>query len=113
MLHNLHRGIAVAQDIVCGMTVDGNNPGTLEKTFLGRTFYFCCNSCVTAFSNTPVEFLAKAFEKEETALDFVCGTTVVKSDPDYVVRHKGLTFYFCSFACKDQFENNPREYVGG
>lgn len=103
---------AVTRDIVCGMGVEEEGPATFVKTFLGRTFFFCSAECMLIFSKSPVEFLARTYEVEETALDFVCGTNVEKNDAAYVHAYKGITFYFCSEACKEQFEHDPKEFVG-
>jgi len=102
----------MVQDIVCGMGIEEDDPATLVKTFLGRKFFFCSAGCLLLFSKSPVEFLARTYEAEATALDFVCGMNVDKGNAPYVHSYRGMTFYFCSHACKEQFEHDPKEFVG-
>ena len=49
----------LAIDPVCGMTVD---PVTAKHTFVhnGKTYYFCCRSCLDKFSKDPAAYLDKA-----------------------------------------------------
>ena len=52
------------------------------------------------------------FEKKQTEKDLVCGMSVdsgsaLKSD------HMGKTNYFCSDACKKQFDSDPHKFVHG
>lgn len=45
------------------------------------------------------------------AKDPVCGMYVDESKPKYTHQHAGVTYYFCSPACKASFEKNPARYV--
>lgn len=102
----------MVQDIVCGMRIEEDDPTVLVKTFLGRTLSFCSAECLVTFSKNPVPFLAKSFEAGETAIDFVCGMDIEKTNLTYSLKYKGMTFYFCSYACKEHFEHNPQEFIG-
>lgn len=47
------------------------------------------------------------------ALDPVCGMTVDKKKADITAVFQGRTFYFCSLACKKEFEKSPGKYTSG
>ena len=50
---------------------------------------------------SPAEFVA------ETAVDPICGMTVVIADAEYVLQHDGATYYFCCAGCRRKFESAP------
>ena len=43
--------------------------------------------------------------------DPVCGAPVEPMDAIYTSDFQGQTFYFCSAACKEQFDMNPAAYA--
>jgi len=43
--------------------------------------------------------------------DPVCGMSVDPSKAQYKTLYKGKVFYFCSKACKDEFEKRPEYYL--
>lgn len=43
--------------------------------------------------------------------DPVCGMTIEEADAAATTEFDGRTFYFCSTACKDEFDANPGAYV--
>lgn len=45
------------------------------------------------------------------AKDPVCGMEVDESNAAAIVNFKGKTYYFCSTACKEKFEESPNRYV--
>jgi YHS domain-containing protein len=45
------------------------------------------------------------------AKDPVCGMMVDEKKAAATSQHKGKSYYFCSVACKQQFEKNPNQYV--
>ncbi len=45
------------------------------------------------------------------AKDPVCGMTVSKEGAPAKEMYKGHTFYFCSDACKEKFEQNRDKYA--
>jgi YHS domain-containing protein len=55
----------------------------------------------------------KSAHTETRAIDPVCGMDVDPADTAYNSEFHGETYYFCSAICKDQFDNDPDEYVGG
>jgi YHS domain-containing protein len=47
----------------------------------------------------------------DTAIDPVCGMTVVKADAKATFDYKGATYYFCNPGCKDAFAKEPEKYL--
>lgn len=45
------------------------------------------------------------------AKDPVCGMDVNERDASATAQHQGRTFYFCSPACKQRFDQNPEQYA--
>ena len=47
----------------------------------------------------------------DTAIDPVCGMTVVKANAKATYDYKGTTYYFCNPGCKDSFVKDPEKYL--
>ena len=47
----------------------------------------------------------------DTAIDPVCGMTVVKATAKAKYEYKGTTYYFCNPGCKDAFVKDPEKYL--
>lgn len=45
------------------------------------------------------------------AKDPVCGMQLVNTSAPAKSEYKGVTYYFCSAACKTVFERNPEKYA--
>lgn len=45
-------------------------------------------------------------------VDPVCGMTIESSSAAGESRYNGTTFFFCTTACKREFEENPAKYHG-
>ena len=45
-------------------------------------------------------------------VDPVCGMTIESSSAAGESRHNGTTFYFCTAACKREFDEHPAKYHG-
>jgi len=60
-----------------------------------------------------VLFIAAACQKKsaDTAIDPVCGMTVVKATAKATYEYKGTTYYFCNPGCKDAFAKEPEKYL--
>ncbi len=54
---------------------------------------------------------AAAQQKADTAVDPVCGMTVVKANAKATYDYKGTTYYFCNPGCKDAFAKDPEKYL--
>jgi len=44
--------------------------------------------------------------------DPVCGMDIETASAAGRTEHKGQTYYFCGFKCKEKFDLNPEQYVG-
>jgi YHS domain-containing protein len=47
----------------------------------------------------------------DTAIDPVCGMTVVKANAKGTFDYKGTTYYFCNPGCKEAFAKDPEKYL--
>jgi Cu+-exporting ATPase len=45
------------------------------------------------------------------AIDPVCGMEVETQNADYRSEYKGQTYYFCSFDCKQRFDQQPEAFA--
>lgn len=45
------------------------------------------------------------------AVDPICRMNVAENDAKYTSTYEGKNFYFCSAACKQQFDKNPQKYA--
>ncbi len=45
------------------------------------------------------------------AVDPICKMNVAEKDAKYTSTNEGKTIYFCSAACKQQFDKNPQKYA--
>jgi len=45
------------------------------------------------------------------AMDPVCKMSVGETEAKYTSMHQGRVFYFCSAACKQQFDKEPQKYA--
>jgi len=54
----------MAQDPVCGMTVDEKNAAATTE-YKGKTYYFCAPGCKAAFDREPEKYLSGQSEHGE------------------------------------------------
>jgi Cu+-exporting ATPase len=50
--------------------------------------------------------------EKATVTDPVCGMTVDSATAEYRSTHNGTTYYFCSAACKGNFDKDPAKFAG-
>jgi xanthine dehydrogenase accessory factor len=50
---------------------------------------------------------------EETALDPICGMTVVVASARHTAEHAGRTWYFCNARCRERFLATPERWTAG
>jgi YHS domain-containing protein len=121
----------VVQDPVCGMNLDQGKAGTagLQIEHQGKSYYFCSATCQKQFNQTPERYAAKpeispapkqvesppkiqvAPEKTQ---DPVCGHEVDETQAKaagLTSIYQGKTYYFCSYRCNKQFDQDPGRYV--
>jgi YHS domain-containing protein len=48
---------------------------------------------------------------DDTAIDPVCGMTVIKAEAKATFDYKGTTYYFCNAGCKESFAKDPEKYL--
>ena len=53
----------------------------------------------------------KAAAEPANATDPVCGMTVVAGPAGRPLEHDGVTYYFCSAGCREEFESDPASYA--
>jgi Cu+-exporting ATPase len=95
-------------DPVCGMTVDPARAAA-SSALGGQRFFFCNPRCKTKFDANPLAYGVKP--EPETAVDPVCGMTVVTDRAAGSSQYEGQTFYFCNPRCKAKFDANPLAFV--
>lgn len=54
---------------------------------------------------------AKPAEPEATAIDPICGMTVVIAGARHVAEHAGRNWYFCCGGCRERFLADPERYI--
>jgi xanthine dehydrogenase accessory factor len=99
-------------DPICGMTVAAL-PSTLHLEHDGRTVYFCNAACMQTYERehmgapapaSPAPSPGRATTAPATAVDPICGMTVLAIPETPHVEHDGETVYFCCDGCKTRFE---------
>ncbi|HEU0317297.1 MAG TPA: YHS domain-containing protein, partial [Solirubrobacteraceae bacterium] len=107
-----------AVDPVCGMTVvvDADTPRTEHD---GETVYFCRPGCKETFeaehaaaaadaptsaAPAPAPAAAAVAAAPTTAVDPICGMTVIIDADTPRTEYDGETVYFCCTGCKNKFE---------
>jgi YHS domain-containing protein len=54
----------MVKDPVCEMNVD-EKTGTLKSEYMGKTYYFCSQSCKDVFEKNPKRFAGQDSEDDE------------------------------------------------
>lgn len=73
--------------------------------------HFRTISLVAALAVVLVAGIAAQQKSGDTAVDPVCGMTVVKANAKATFDYKGATYYFCSAGCKEAFAKEPEKYL--
>ena len=128
-------GAEVVKDPVCGMSVE---PATTKEQieYEGTTYYFCSPGCRSSFEKDAARYTAQTMtqvghaghlgrslvtaatpgghmERQSSAIDPVCGMSVDPDHAEYRSFQKGESYYFCSAGCKETFDKDPANYIGG
>ncbi len=102
-----------AVDPVCGMTVKIGQEAA-RHTHEGITYYFCARSCHEEFQADPERFLKRSggdTEAIRTAVDPVCGMTVMRESAAARLDWEGTTYLFCGSGCLKAFVADPDAYT--
>jgi xanthine dehydrogenase accessory factor len=101
-----------AIDPICGMTVT-MAPDTPHLEHDGETIWFCREACRTEYeaglSDSPSQPAAAAIA---TAVDPICGMTVLASPDTPQLEHAGETVYFCCDGCRAEYQQEHADAVG-
>lgn len=103
--------VAMVQDIVCGMDVDETDGDVLVREFGGQKFYFCSVECKLLFGRDPLLYVIQSIKSGETTKDIVCGIVMDKEKTFASLKYHGQWFYFCSEACRREFQRNSQQYL--
>lgn len=130
--------VRVSEDRILDYTNSMNpefvlNTAGLKSEGQGLTYYFCSDTGRQKFDQTPERFVAKpattsaqkqvmsppkdlvAPEKSpEKTKDPVCGHEVDEDQAKaagLTSDYEGKTYYFCSYSCNKQFDQNPERYL--
>ena len=107
-----------AEDPICGMTVTVE-PSALQVEHDGKTVYFCApaasgpTSRSTWAPHPPTPTPGRATKAPATAVDPICGMTVLAIPETPHVEHDGETVYFCCDGCKAKFEKEQHAVAAG
>ena len=100
-----------AVDPICGMTVTkADDTPHLEHD--GETIWFCREACKTEYAaSLSGEPAAPKKAAPATAIDPICGMTVLAADDTPHVEHDGETVYFCCDGCKTKYQQEHMDAV--
>ncbi len=106
------------KDPVCGMDVEITET-TLSHEHDGKKYYFCNPSCLKEFQESPESFIGESPASAEgegvpdgPPVDPVCGMKVEVGEGTLSHQHEGVTYYFCSEACLNDFKGSPESFTG-
>ena len=64
-------------------------------------------------TGVPATAPSAAVAGEQTAIDPICGMTVVVARAKHVAEHGGRTWYFCNARCREKFLATPERWAAG
>jgi YHS domain-containing protein len=85
----------------------------------GKSYYFCCQDCVSDFMKNPDNFAAagelplRQPTKDEIGKSQTCPVSKLEfsvSSETPVVDYQGKCYYFCCTSCVMEFRTNPNKY---
>jgi len=76
--------------------------------YKGQYVYVCCEGCLTQFSKTPDEFVAKRSKEERDAIavNESCPVSGEPIDKTKSVEFEGRKVYFCCDHCMDKYKKD-------
>lgn len=109
-------------DPVCGLRVEPETAAGSSE-YGGRTYYFHSLACKAEFDAAPARFVRNAgdptADRDEAAgggrhvahTDPVCGMRVADAPDALRGNFDGVTYAFCSEACRREFLHSPERFV--
>jgi xanthine dehydrogenase accessory factor len=102
----LDRGVAAAAlDAIrnpAGLNLGGSAPEEIALSILAE---------IVERQRAAAVEEAKPAEPEATAVDPICGMTVVMAGARHTAEHAGRTWYFCCGGCRERFVADPDRYM--
>ena len=100
-----------AVDPICGMTVT-KAESTPHLEHDGETIWFCREACKTEYEAAlGGEAPPPAKAAPATAVDPICGMTVLATEDTPQLEHDGETVYFCCEGCKAKYRQEHLDAV--
>jgi xanthine dehydrogenase accessory factor len=100
-----------AIDPICGMTVT-MAPDTPHLEHDGETIWFCREACKTEYAaGLAGGEAADTPAAPATAVDPICGMTVLATPENPHVEHDGETVYFCCEGCREKYQQEHMDAV--
>ena len=99
-----------ATDPICGMTVT-MTPTTPQLEHDGETVYFCREACKTEYEARLSGASPSGDAAPATAVDPICGMTVLAAADTPQLEHDGETVYFCCEGCKAKYRQEHMDAV--
>ncbi|MEW6087527.1 MAG: YHS domain-containing protein [bacterium] len=107
-------------NIICPVTGDKIDEKTkVAYEYKGKIYDFCCAACIDEFKKDPEKFIKKIEEENQKkegkmnmkVKDPVCKMEINSEEADATSVYGGKTYYFCSKACKEKFDKDPKKYI--
>jgi xanthine dehydrogenase accessory factor len=99
-----------AVDPICGMTVT-MEPSTPHLEHEGETIWFCREQCKSEYAAQLSGEPAPARGAPATAVDPICGMTVLAAPDTPHLEHDGETVYFCCDDCRTKYRQEHMDAV--
>jgi uncharacterized protein len=92
--------VALAQDPVCGMSVDPRQPAAMLDSH-GQRYFFCSPRCADEFAHRGASTMVE--QSDGDATDPICGMRVASATALSAIGPTGETYYFCADSCRRTF----------
>ncbi|HWI08115.1 MAG TPA: XdhC family protein [Solirubrobacteraceae bacterium] len=99
-----------AVDPICGMTVT-MAPDTPHLEHDGETVWFCREACKTEYAASLEGGTPARAAEPATAVDPICGMTVLAAPDTPHLEHDGQTVYFCCDGCRTKYQQEHVDAV--
>ncbi len=77
-----------------------------------KHMFFACNLKWKKFLSEEWRIImSNAVNRSTEAIDPICGMKVNRSNAPIAFDARKISYYFCSSACRDEFQKNPERYA--